>query len=100
MSRPKYWWYSNVVRALRQYKKGLRENSIQNVLSHMAIEEALEECQYKENGQERLKIITMLYINSSHNVSGVAMACYLSESTVKRYAKEFVYDVARRMGYM
>lgn len=99
MSRPRNWWYSNVVRTIRQYKKGLKEDTPQNIIARNAIKGAIDNLERKENGEDALKVVTLLYINSSHNVAGAAMQCFISESTAKRYARDFVNDVAERMGY-
>lgn len=100
MSRPKYYWYPYVVSTIRQYKKGLKEDTTQNLIARKAIEETIKHTLERDTGEERMKVVTLAYLNSSHTIEGSALKCHMSATTAKRIAKEFIYEVATRMGFV
>lgn len=100
MSRPKYYWYPYVVNTIRRYNKGLKENTTQNLIARKAIEDTIKHTLEDETGEERMRVVTLAYLNSSHTIEGAALKCHMSATTAKRIAKQFIYEVASRMGFI
>lgn len=63
-----------------------------------AVRRAIETTKAKRNGDLTLKLIDLEFWRRSHNMTGAAAACYLSESTAKRLRCAFIQEVGRNFG--
>ena len=127
MSRPKYWWYGNVVRtirnypALRQAKDALQTVSATANYSGMpggsggrATEEsALRQLSPREESDldaveralERVSdevrdVVRLYHWKGVRNFETVGDLLHMSRNTAKRRNSRFVFEVARNMGYL
>ena len=99
MSRSKYYWYMHVVRVLHRYPDGLG-NSIQDSIARSAINRAIADTAKLRDGEERLKLINLIYWNNGRvNRVGAAMQMFISETTAKRWDNAFIHLVAEYMGF-
>jgi len=99
MSKPRYYWYSNVQRTLRAYPKGLAEESQQNILARNARQEALTETANTPDGALKVKLIEILYFKNTYTIEGAARILHISFRTATRWNVKFIYKVAEKLGY-
>ena len=127
MSRPKYWWYGNVVRtirnypALRQAKDALQAVSATANYSGMpegsggrtTEESALRQLSPREESDldavgralERVSdevraVVRLYHWKGVRNFETVGDLLHMSRNTAKRRNSRFVFEVARNMGYL
>ena len=127
MSRPKYWWYGNVVRtirnypALRQAKDALQTVSATANYSGMpggsggrtTEESALRQLSPREESDldaverdlERVSdevrdVVRLYHWKGVRNFETVGDLLHMSRNTAKRRNSRFVFEVARNMGYL
>lgn len=129
MSRPKYWWYGNVLRVIRNYPalraakdaaqsvsttanynySGLpgasagrkTENSALRQLSPREEEDlaAVENAMERVSG-EVLEVVRLYHWKGVRNFETVGDLLHMSRNTAKRRNSRFVWEVARNMGYL
>lgn len=75
---------------MRRYPKRTNQDETAAVLA--AIEETLQ----KDDGQDRLKIIELVYFKGTKTLIGAAMAVPCSERTAQRYHADFIRLVAKK----
>lgn len=101
MSRPKYWWYDYVKKSImRNLGTGTAPETLQESISDMAVKKVLARTKGQYRGDERLKLIELVYIKRRYNVPGAAVQLHISEGTACNWNKEFIYDVAQEMGFL
>ena len=127
MSRPKYWWYGNVVRtirnypALRQAKDALQAVSVTANYSGMpggsggrkTEDSALRQLSPREESDldaveqalERVSdevrdVVRLYHWKGVRNFETVGDLLHMSRNTAKRRNSRFVFEVARNMGYL
>ncbi len=127
MSRPKYWWYGNVVRtirnypALRQAKDALQAVSATANYSGMpggsggrkTEDSALRQLSPREESDldaveqalERVSdevrdVVRLYHWKGVRNFETVGDLLHMSRNTAKRRNSRFVFEVARNMGYL
>ena len=127
MSRPKYWWYGNVVRtirnypALRQAKDALQTVSVTANYSGMpggsggrkTEDSALRQLSPREESDldaveqalERVSdevrdVVRLYHWKGVRNFETVGDLLHMSRNTAKRRNSRFVFEVARNMGYL
>lgn len=99
LSRPRYYWYSNVKRMVNSYKKITNDNSYMAKRYDKAINKALEEVGALDNGEDRIKAIYMVYINQTHTPAGAASKLNYSERTIFRWLNNFIHSVGKNVGF-
>ena len=127
MSRPKYWWYGNVVRTIRNYP-ALREakDALQAVSAtanysgmpggsggRTTEESALRQLSPREESDldaveqalERVSDEVRAVVRLDHwkgvrNFETVGDLLHMSARTVRRRNSRFVFEVAKNMGYL
>lgn len=99
MSRPNYWWDGAVRLALRNRKK-IDPNTAQGKKLLEAIDGALEYTRTLDNGDRRCRLVDLIYFKQSHKYYGAAQVLYVSIRTAQRWDSAFVYEVARRFGFL
>ena len=55
-----------------------------------AVTRAVELTKRRQNGEERIKLINMVFWKGTHNLTGAALALFISETTAKRYSQDFL----------
>lgn len=65
-----------------------------------AVEGAINMTKRLADGQERLKLIDMVFWRKTHTLQGAAMACNVSYSTAKRWHNKFIESTARSFGLL
>lgn len=101
MSRPKYWWYDYVKKSImHSVGAGTAPETLQESISIKAVRRVLERTKNQYRGDERLKMIDLIYRKRQHNVPSAAVQLNISEATACNWNREFVYAVAREMGFL
>lgn len=100
MSRPKYWWYDYVKKSIMHSVGGKAPATLQESISDMAVKKVLARTKGQYRGEERLKLIELVYIKRRYNVPGGAVQLHISEGTARDWNREFVYAVAKEMGFL
>ena len=100
MSRPRYYWFGIVKTIIYQYPNKLDRGTIKGAEADICIKKALNETSAAKDGEERMRLIDMVFVRKTHKVYGAASEIHISESTAKRWIAEFVYLVAQNMGYL
>lgn len=100
MSRPKYWWYDYVKKSIMHSVGGKAPATLQESISDMAVKKVLARTKGQYRGEERLKLIELVYIKRRYNVPGAAVQLHISEGTACNWNKEFIYAVAQEMGFL
>lgn len=65
-----------------------------------AVRQAIEYTSKLRNGAERNALIDMVFFKKSHSLEGAAMALFVSDSTAKKWHKEFILAVADFYGLL
>lgn len=60
-----------------------------------AVRNAIERTKLMKTGDERLRLVNMVFWKRSHNVVGAGMVLHVSEDTAIRWHSDFVKAVAR-----
>lgn len=101
MSRPKYWWYDYVKKSImHSVGTGTAPETLQESISDMAVKKVLARTKGQYRGDERLKMIDLVYKKRQHSVPGAAVQLHISEGTARDWNREFVYAVAKEMGFL
>lgn len=100
MSRPKYWWYDYVKKSIMHSVGGKAPATLQESISDMAVKKVLARTKGQYRGEERLKLIELVYIKRRYNVPGAAVQLHISEGTARDWNREFIYSVAKEMGHL
>lgn len=101
MSRPKYWWYDYVKKSImHSVGTGTAPETLQESISDMAVKKVLARTKGQYRGEERLKMIDLVYKKRQHSVPGAAVQLHISEGTARDWNREFVYAVAKEMGFL
>jgi hypothetical protein len=74
--------------------------TLQESISDMAVKKVLARTKGQYRGEERLKLIELVYIKRRYNVPGAAVQLHISEGTARDWNREFVYAVAKEMGFL
>lgn len=65
-----------------------------------AVRLALEEVSKLPDGEDRLKMIDLLYWQQSVDFEGAGQRLHVSSRTIQRWSQRFVYSVARNFGLL
>lgn len=100
MSRPKYWWHDYVKQAIIHNLAGDGHETIQQVIVDKAVKKAIEETRQKDRGDERIKMIDLVYRKRQYNLQGAAVHLHISEGTARDWSREFIYLVMEKAGFL
>ena len=104
MSRPRYWWYDyvrkSVIDSLKRIKVGTDPVTLQETLAQTAVKRVLFELETEYRGHERIEFIHLLYGKKANTLPGIAMQMFISEGTARDWNRDFIYRVARHMGFL
>lgn len=93
MSKPKYDWWGYVKGMIRRY----HEQKVTKKEAE-AVKSAIEFTGQKEDGEDRLKVIDLIFWKKTHTLPGAAMRIPCSERTARRWHTEFIKEVAKNFG--
>lgn len=65
---------------------------------YQAVADALTALEARANGDEVLKMIRLVFWKRTHTLAGAALNIHVSESTARRWHREFIYLVAEKYG--
>lgn len=96
MSKPRYDWWGYVKRIVYRYPACQRQTEAN------AIARAIRGTESRPDAGARLELIRLMYwANTRYNLPGAAMLLPgVSESTAKRWHREFIVEVARNLGLL
>ena len=63
-----------------------------------AVEAAIEETKQRIDGQERIKLVTLVLWKRTHTLQGAAMAVHVSERTAQEWHRQFIRLVGQKRG--
>ena len=63
-----------------------------------AVEAAVGETKQLIDGQERIKLITLVFWKRTHTLQGAAMAVHVSERTAQEWHRQFIRLVGQKRG--
>lgn len=78
----------------------LRELPQTEQKEYEAVEGAIKQTREKENGEEVLKMIRLVYWDRSHTIYGASRELSISEKTAKRWHGEFIKIIAKIYGLL
>lgn len=93
MSNPRYDWWGYVKGMIRRYPDGYV-----NEKEAAAVKSAIDGTNQMNNGDDRLKIIDLVFWKRTHTLPGAAMQIPCSERTARRWHTEFIKEVAKNFG--
>ncbi len=100
MSNPKYFWNGYVQKCIRRYPNKLDDSTFQGRITKEAIAKAIDELTNEDGGNEKIALVNLVYIANTHTLGGASMVLGISERTATRWSQEFVYKVAKNMGFI
>lgn len=99
MSRPKYWWYGQVRKAIMSYDTLSRDESEMSKRFVEAIDEALAETKALPNGEERIRAVEDILIKQIRTIEGEEGELYYSWRTIQNWLNAFINLVGRKVGF-
>lgn len=99
MSNTRFYWYAHVKRTIENYPDGIDRETKQGASDYIAVTNVINATKTMQDGEDRIKLIKMLYWSNSHTIDGAAEVLHISARTAHRWRHAFVYGVAREMGY-
>lgn len=78
----------------------IRELPCTEQREYEAVRRAIETTERYKNGQERLKVVDLVFWKRSHTLEGAALAVHCSTITAKRWHGEFIHTVAKFYGFL
>ena len=98
MSRPRYIWWGYVKAMIRTYPQDREGKTAQ--AEKKAVAEAIKETQGLSNGEDRMKLVNLVFIQQTHTLEGAAQKIPCSRRTARRWHTEFICAVAQKYGLL
>ena len=86
-------WRKQARRALRDYPRAKKRNIEADQATIAAVEAAMQMQSAYYNGQERMRMIRLVYFKQTHTLAGAAVECGYSIETVKKWNLEIMTAV-------
>ena len=86
-------WRRQARKALREYPRAKKRNSEADQAVIAAVEAAMQMQSAYYNGQERMRMIRLVYFKQTHTLAGAAVECGYSIETVKKWNLEIMTAV-------
>ena len=99
MSRPRYYWYSNVKNMIMKNDILENDRSLQASILRYAIEEALDDTEKLPHGEERIKAINDVLFKKTKTYESVAREFHYEQRTIQGWITSFVKLVGKKAGY-
>lgn len=101
MSKTRYIWWGYVKNMIRRYPARKDRPCAGNDLREReAVERAVRQTMRLDNGQDRLRVVELVFWQQTHTLEGAAMMVPCSERTARRWHTEFIRLVAREYGLL
>ena len=101
MSRPRYKWWGYVKAMIRAYPS-LDRKACQGTEAR----ECAAVCRAKEatcalpDGEDRLRLVDMVFFRQTHTLDGAAQEIPCSPKTAQRWHRDFIRQVAKEFGLL
>ena len=93
-----WWGYAKrVAREYGYFQKNPDESYIRQFESE-AVQRAIEKTKLLRNGEERLKLIDLVFFKQSHSLQGACLKCFVSDRTGRQWHTDFIRLVGIEMG--
>lgn len=89
MSNPRYGWWPYVKDMIRRYPDKTTEDETR------AVDTAVAETIRLLDGEDRMKVIRMVFLKKTHTLQGAALNVPCSYETAKRWTQQFIRLVAK-----
>ena len=89
MSTPRYGWWPYVKDMIRRYPDKTTEDETR------AVETAVADTIRLLDGEDRMKVIRMVFLKKTHTLQGAALNVPCSYETAKRWTQQFIRLVAK-----
>ena len=116
MSRPRYRWWSYVKAVIRSYPQLMAAyaaefpDDVNDIVvkdlqcteqrEYIAVRQAVNETSTVANGEDRMRLISLVFWNEAYTLEGAAMRIPCSSATAWRWHREFIRLVACKMGLL
>lgn len=105
MPRTSYRWWGFIKAVVRDYptkKKRAEHETLKgaDAREFEAVKQAIEETQSRQDGEERMELVRLVFWNPNMTLHGAAMRRYISYGTAKLWCGDFLHLVAYHMGLM
>ena len=81
-------WWGYIKQILYRYPNGAD-------FEKAAIQAATESTKRRENGDQRLEIVKLVFFDKTHKLAGAAMKIPCGYSTAKRWQQDYIREVAK-----
>ena len=93
-----WWGYAKrVAREYGYFQKNPDESYIRQFESE-AVQRAIEKTKLLRDGEERLKLIDLVFFKQSHSLQGASIKCFISYETAVNWHGDFIRLVGVEMG--
>ena len=89
MNKPGRPWWGYVKSMIERYPEEVNKNELR------AVEKAIEKTKQLKDGQERLKVIDLMFWSGGMTLAGAAQMIPCSYETARRWHGDFIREVAR-----
>lgn len=101
MSKPRYGWWGYVKWMIRQYParegKYIQGKALDE---RMAVQRAIDQTMKLDNGQDRLRVVDLVFFKQTHTLEGAALMVPCSYDTAQKYHAQFIKLVAKNYGLL
>lgn len=101
MSKPRYGWWGYVKWMIRQYParegKYIQGKALDE---RMAVQRAIDQTMKMDNGQDRLRVVDLVFFKQTHTLEGAALMVPCGYETAKRWIQQFIKLVAKNFGLL
>lgn len=101
MSRPRYKWWGYVKAMIRAYPS-LNGKTCQGTeaVEYAAVCRAKENTSALPDGEDRLRLVDMVFFQQTHTLEGAALEIPCSLRTAQRWHRDFICQVAKEFGLL
>ena len=93
-------WWGYAKRVIREYScfQSNPDECCLRRFEYEAVQQAIEKTKLLRNGEERLKLIDLVFFKQSHSLQGACLACYVCDRTGRQWHTDFIRLVGVEMG--
>lgn len=93
-------WWGYVKSFIRKYKYLKDNESLKGVEAREmeAVKQAMEDTRKLPDGEQRLKLVDIVFWKKTHTLEGAAMTLYISRRTAIRWHSDFIKLTAAKFG--
>lgn len=101
MSKPRYGWWGYVKWMIRQCParegKYIQGKALDE---RMAVQRAIDQTMKMDNGQDRLRVVDLVFFKQTHTLEGAALMVPCHYETARHWHTDFIKLVAKEYGLM